>query len=220
MLSGTVTPGGTQGPDLAIHVRESFHGHSTHPRDKVARLQPETRRRPTPGYTTNYHVSTRLSHLGAEPGPRPGAGPPLQGEVREDRLQQVDGDEHVARHGLAGYRLRDLKRADAQQAAAPIDQRRPAERGVVRRGEDRPVEQVFPVARELPGATPRKPPAPTARSLSSSKSTPPHRGPVSPTDPAAGAGCPPGWTEPGAGRNPWRDRNPGSWPAPSFRRSR
>ena len=78
-------------------------------------------------------------------------GQPAREEVGEDRLQPVDRHEHVAGDRLiAVHHVGEGERADAEQPAFGREQRRAAPFMVRRRGEDRAVEKVFPIAGERP----------------------------------------------------------------------
>src|SRR6266540_3216479 len=70
-------------------------------------------------------------------------------EVRQDRFQELDRNKHIPRQVWIGSGgIAQDEGADAQQRAVFADQRcaAPVERR--RRGEDRPVEEIFPIARE------------------------------------------------------------------------
>src|SRR5262249_56635217 len=66
-----------------------------------------------------------------------------------DRLEQVDGDDHVEVLAAVCARLLELQRADAEEIALWSDERGAAPVRMCRRREDRLVEQVFPVAGEF-----------------------------------------------------------------------
>src|SRR6185436_16271234 len=85
-----------------------------------------------------------------EPGPRWLVRPADRQQVVEDRRQQIDRYDHVdvARRTLLAALLQ-LQRADAEQIAIRADQRSAAPVGMRRRGEDRFVDDVFPVAGKL-----------------------------------------------------------------------
>ena len=69
-------------------------------------------------------------------------------QVGEDRGEAVDRDEHVAGAVAMPARILEDQRADADQPAGPVDQRRAAPLRVRGRGEDRIVEQIFPAPRK------------------------------------------------------------------------
>ncbi len=91
-----------------------------------------------------------LGGVHAEPGPRRAVDPAEAQQVVEDRREQVDRHDHVALRGdalAAGFL--DEQRADALEAAAPVDAGGTAPARVRGRGEDRLIEQVLPVPGEL-----------------------------------------------------------------------
>ena len=64
-------------------------------------------------------------------------------------VKQVDRHEHVAVNGVLVDLLLHQQRSDADQPAVVADQRGAAPFGMRRRGEQRFVEHILPVAREL-----------------------------------------------------------------------
>ena len=81
-------------------------------------------RRPFRGEARDHQIVVRLRDVGAEPGPRGAARPARGPHVVQDRLQQVDGDDHVAveRIVAAGARVLDQQRADPHEPAMAVDQ--------------------------------------------------------------------------------------------------
>ena len=71
-------------------------------------------------------------------------------EVVQDRLDQVDGHEHVAVDDVVADLLLQQQRADADEPALVVEQRRAAPLRMRRRGEQRRVEQIFPESGEFP----------------------------------------------------------------------
>ena len=96
------------------------------------------------------HAPVLLERVHAEP--RAASGPLAAGldHLVEHGLQQVDGHEHVAGQFLAGReRIHHEERAHADQLAVLVDERGAAVVEPRRRGEDRVLDEVFPVAGEL-----------------------------------------------------------------------
>jgi len=74
----------------------------------------------------------------------------VENEVLAHGVKQVDGHEHIALHlATLPARLHDQERADAHQVAARRDQGAAAPMGMGQGGEQRLVEQIFPIAGEF-----------------------------------------------------------------------
>ena len=99
------------------------------------------RRRPA-----GYH----FGGIEAEPRPRRHVAPAEFHQIVDDRLEQIDRHHHVdvLRLAFLGGVLQ-LQRADAEQVAGRADQRGAAPVRMRRRGEDRFVEHIFPIAGEF-----------------------------------------------------------------------
>src|SRR5262249_39110299 len=120
-------------PDLAVKVGQILRLFAVDADDDVAPfysrlLRPTIRRHPP-------DEQPPAQPIGVEPKPRPRGSrlAPGRDQVAEDWRQPVDGHEHVARRLVASADgVTDNKRADADELALAIDQRRPAP-GWVRR---------------------------------------------------------------------------------------
>jgi putative membrane protein len=154
---GHLDAGVSQCPDAAEHAGEAADGVAGDAEYDVARPQVGFFRRAAPHGPEDGDGVVDLGGVHAEPRPRRTIGRADGDEIVEDGFEQVDGDDHVDVLALAGARLLarggddllDLQRADPQQVAAGSDQRRAAPIGMRRRGEDRLVQHVFPVAGEF-----------------------------------------------------------------------
>ena len=91
----------------------------------------------------------RFGGVHAEPRSRRALHAPGLHHVIEDRPQEIDRHEHVALDRARVDLLLNEKRADRGELAVGADQRRAAPLRVRRRGEERLVEHVLPVAGEL-----------------------------------------------------------------------
>jgi hypothetical protein len=100
----------------------------------------------------DLHQPALLHAVDAEPRALAGRGRALAAQLGEDRPQQVDRHEHIARQHrpLAAERVVDQQRADAHQLASRVEQRCAAVVGARRRREQRVVDAVLPVAGEDP----------------------------------------------------------------------
>ena len=143
-------PGLAQGPDAAEEAGEVADRPARHRQHHVAALQAGLFRRPARGEPHDDDLVLGLGGVEPEPGPRRARGAAEGQEIVEDRREQVDGDDHVEMQRVPGRGgLFELQRADAQQVAAGADERRAAPVRMGGRGEDRLVQHVFPITREL-----------------------------------------------------------------------
>ena len=102
------------------------------------------------GDAAHDDVAAMLLAGDADPGMPGRIALPERQQVAQDRLQGVDGHEHVARRIDALARgVGHLQRADAHQLAVRIDQRRPGEIRMQRRREQSVAQQILPIAGEL-----------------------------------------------------------------------
>ena len=101
------------------------------------------------GNAHHHHHAVRLGREGAEPRARWLSHLAALHQVVEDRGQKVDRHDHVDVGDLAGAAHLQAQRADAEQLAVTVEQRRTAPGRVRRRGEDRLVDEIFPVAGEF-----------------------------------------------------------------------
>ena len=126
-----------------------MHGVSANAEDDVADMDPSAIGGALGRYARNQEPTLYFIGGDSEPRPRrPGTAAGFD-EVRQDRFQQLDGNKHVSRQMRvrSGCVAQD-ERADAEQRAVLADQgcAAPVERW--RRCENRPVEEIFPVAGE------------------------------------------------------------------------
>ena len=106
--------------------------------------------RPAIGEADDDEPVFHFGGVEAEPRPRRRVAPAEFHQIVEDRLEQIDRHDHVEILRLPLLdRLLQLQRADADEIAGRPDQRRAAPVRMRRRGEDRLVEHVFPVAGEF-----------------------------------------------------------------------
>ena len=66
----------------------------------------------------NHHMPLDLFGINAQPGTRGRLSPPMRDQIAEYRLQQVDGDEHIAgKRDPGGQGVTHPQRRDAQETA-------------------------------------------------------------------------------------------------------
>ena len=172
---------------------------------------------PSSAIRLTMDVAAQVFQIDAEPRPGRRGGAAVLQQVLEDRLQRVDRHEHVARlrRRGAGSVAHD-QRADAEQAPAPVHQRRAAERAMGRRGKDGLRQQILPIAGEVP-ARGNGCAAHRLRAAENWRSAPRPRRQAPPSCRAPSAQCP-AHAAGAAGRSRSRCRSPRSPPGPSPRR--
>src|SRR5882757_703122 len=138
------------GPDLAVEVGQARGGLAVDADDHVAALDTGLVGRSAGRHAANHQAPVRVVGVHAKPRPSRPRRPPLGQEIAEDRRQPIDRHEHIAGVVLFGAGgVADDQRADADELALAVDQCGPAPGRMRRRGVDRLVEQIFPVADEL-----------------------------------------------------------------------
>ena len=115
----------------------------------VAGLELGARRRTLAGDADHDEAVVDLGGVHAKPRPRRLVDAAEFPDVVEHRFQQVDRHDHVDVLGLAVALAFELQRTDADQFATVRDQSGAAPIRVRGMGEDRFIQQVFPIAREL-----------------------------------------------------------------------
>ena len=158
--SGTLTPAEPERPELLVEVRQRRGDLAADADHDVAALDACLLRgalRRDAAHHQAPAISSALTPSHGLPGPDDAA---VGEQIAEDRHQEVDRHEHVAGAvALLPVGVADDQRADADQLALAVDQRGAAPRRMRRRGEDRPVDQIFPAARRTRGGSRREPAA-------------------------------------------------------------
>ncbi len=98
----------------------------------------------------DHEVAVLLGGIHPEPGPRRPVGLSHGEQIVENRLEHVDGHEHVALDLLAFHHLLHQQGADAEQAPVHSHQRRSAPLRMRRRGEHAPRRARTPSSRRTP----------------------------------------------------------------------
>src|SRR5579875_2137422 len=147
---GNIRPRGPKGPNPAKETGQALDRLAGHLDDAVAGLDLRARSGAAAREIGDDQAFLRFHRVHTEPGPRRQIGAAIFEELVEDRLEEIDGNDHVALTiGLALPFLNE-KRADPEELAVHADQCRTAPTGMGRRREDRLVQQVFPISREFP----------------------------------------------------------------------
>src|SRR6202790_2700925 len=120
-----------------------------HGQDHVAGLEFGARRWPFCGDADPHHAVVDLGRKHPEPRPRRLVDAAEFAQIVEHRLEQVDRHDHVDMLGLALALALELQRADADQFAAGRDQSGAAPIGMRGIGEDRLIQEIFPVTGKL-----------------------------------------------------------------------
>ena len=136
-------------PDLAEQVGERSHTLAGNFEHHVALTDAGALRRPVLGQPADDDLAAGLRRIHAHPWAGREARPPQFQHVVQDRLEHVDGNDHVALRLLAFVQLVDEQRADAEQAAVHVHHRRPSPLWMRGGDEQRLVEHVFPVTGEF-----------------------------------------------------------------------
>ena len=149
-LEDDVALGAAAAPDRVVHRGEVGDADAVDGQDDVARLQPGRLGRAVDGGADDVDLAGDLDAVEAEPGAVAAARRAARAELAEDRLEQVDRDEHVAaqRRSAAARGVADHERADADELAVGVEETGAAVVGARRRGEERAFDVVLPVARE------------------------------------------------------------------------
>ena len=138
-----------QRPDLAVEGGQARDVLAFHRQDHVAGFQFGARRRTLGRDADGDDLVLDLGRIEPEPRPRRLVDAAEFAQVIKDRRQQVDRHHHVEMLVLALARAFELQGADPDQLALRRNQRGATPVGMRRRGEDRLVEHVFPIAREF-----------------------------------------------------------------------
>src|SRR5439155_7416730 len=93
-------------------------------------------RRPAARQSDHYNAVVDLGGVEAEPRPRRSVAPSEREQVVEDRLQQIDGNDHVEVLSALPARLFEMQRADAEKVALRSDHGGAAPIGMRGRRED------------------------------------------------------------------------------------
>ena len=144
-----VDAGGPERPELAVEAGLAGDLVAIDREDDVAGLEFGARRRSLAGDADHHEAVVDLGRVHAEPRPRRLVDAAELAQIVEHRFQQVDRHDHVDVLGLAVALAFELQRADADQLAAVRDQSGAAPIGMRGMGEDRLVQQIFPIAGEF-----------------------------------------------------------------------
>src|SRR6185437_202386 len=149
-LDRDFSAGGAARPDLAIEIGEAGDALVAHRPDDIAGAHAGGGGRAALGEAGDDDLLVALGRVEADPRPRRLVALAVGEQLVEHRLQYVDRHDHVdVARAVALDHLLDIERADAEQLAVAADEPGAAPEGMRRRGEDRGVQQVFPVAREF-----------------------------------------------------------------------
>src|SRR5208282_5315196 len=143
-------PRRTAGPDLVVEIAEALDLRSADAGENVAAADAGGGGRSILGDTGDDDLIAVFSRKDAEPRARRLVDAAIGQKIVEDRGQKIDRHDHVdvARAG-AGAQLLDMERADANQPAVAVDRAGAAPERMGGGGEQRLVEEIFPIAGEL-----------------------------------------------------------------------
>src|SRR6516225_7824366 len=136
-------------PDLAVEVGQTLHTFVTHRGDDIPRLHARRGGWALIREIGDNHLAASLRGVDAEPGARRLVHPAMGQHFLQHRRQEIDGHHHVDVALPALDHLAQMERADAEKLAVPADEAGASPMGVGGGGEDRLLQEIFPVAREL-----------------------------------------------------------------------
>src|SRR4051812_32593834 len=144
-----VDAGSAEAPQLLVEAGLARDLLAVDREDDVAGLELGTGGRAVGGDPDHNHAVVDLGRKESEPRPCRLVDAAEPAQIVQDRFQQVDRHDHVDVLGLAVALAFELQRADADQLATLVEERRATPIRVRGMGEDRLVQEIFPVAGEF-----------------------------------------------------------------------